>query len=277
MAKSTASERAEGGRDQVRAAQEVLAGEVAALVSGRDWARYLDFAARLHAYSPSNVQLIHVQHATAFAEGRVSDPEPGYVAGFATWKALGRSVIRGQRGYMILAPVTAVQRTATDTEGQTRVLRRGEIPADGESEGRRQALRGFKVEHVFAACQTSGAELPVPPQPRLLEGEAPPGLGPAVADLIGSRGYTVGDVDGAAAIGGANGRTDWAARTVVVRADMDDAARVKTLIHEAAHVLLHEQPPGSLLPRPIKEVEAESVAYVVAKVHGMATDGYSFP
>lgn len=46
---------------------------------------------------------------------------------------------------------------------------------------------------------------------------------------------------------------------------------------EAAHVLLHEEPPGSLIPRARKEVEAESVAFVVAAAHGMATDGYSFP
>jgi hypothetical protein len=58
---------------------------------------------------------------------------------------------------------------------------------------------------------------------------------------------------------------------------MDDAAMVKTLIHEAAHVLLHAGPPGQFLPRPLKEVEAESVAYVVASTHGMATGDYSFP
>jgi hypothetical protein len=58
---------------------------------------------------------------------------------------------------------------------------------------------------------------------------------------------------------------------------MDDAAMVKTLIHEAAHVLLHAGPPGQFLPRPLKEVEAESVAYVVASGHGMATGDYSFP
>src|SRR6202011_2857938 len=46
---------------------------------------------------------------------------------------------------------------------------------------------------------------------------------------------------------------------------------------EAAHVVLHKGPPGQYLPRAVKEVEAESVAYVVASVHGMATDGYSFP
>jgi hypothetical protein len=58
---------------------------------------------------------------------------------------------------------------------------------------------------------------------------------------------------------------------------MDEAAMVKTLIHEAAHVILHTSPPGMFLPRPLKEVEAESVAYVVASVHGMPTDDYSFP
>ena len=52
---------------------------------------------------------------------------------------------------------------------------------------------------------------------------------------------------------------------------------VKTLLHEAAHVLLHEGPPGRLLDRAVKEVEAESVAYIVGAAHGMRTDGYSFP
>ncbi len=98
-----------------------------------------------------------------------------------------------------------------------------------------------------------------------------------MVELIESHGFSVDSVAGAEAIGGANGMTRWDSRTVLVRADMDDAAMVKTLIHEAAHVLLHERPPDRYLPRPLKEVEAESVAYVVASVHGMATDGYSFP
>jgi hypothetical protein len=138
-------------------------------------------------------------------------------------------------------------------------------------------LRGFKVEHVFELGQTTGAPVPEPVRPILLEGEAPPGLGHAVLEMIEGRGYSVDTVESAAAIGGANGRTDWGARSVVVCADMDDAAMVKTLIHEAAHVLLHEQPPGRYVTRQVKEVEAESVAYVVSVAHGMSTDQYSFP
>jgi hypothetical protein len=95
--------------------------------------------------------------------------------------------------------------------------------------------------------------------------------------MIEDAGYRVDTVAGAAAIGGANGQTDWGHKIVLVRSDMDEAAMVKTLIHEAAHVLLHTDPPGMYLPRPLKEVEAESVAYVVASAHGMATGDYSFP
>ncbi len=71
--------------------------------------------------------------------------------------------------------------------------------------------------------------------------------------------------------------TRWDSRAVLVRTDMDDAAIVKTLVHEAAHVLLHAEAPGRYSPRALKEVEAESVAYVVGAAHGMETSGYSFP
>ena len=98
-----------------------------------------------------------------------------------------------------------------------------------------------------------------------------------VRDLVEKQGFSVGTVPGAAAIGGANGLTRWDTRTVLVRTDMDDAAIVKTLVHEAAHVLLHSEPPGRYSPRALKEVEAESVAYVVGAAHGMETSGYSFP
>jgi len=169
------------------------------------------------------------------------------------------------------------RRTAIDADGRTRTLRRGEAVQPDETVERPQALGGFRIEHVFALGQTSGTPVPQPRQPELLEGDAPPGLGAAVLSLMEERGYRVDIVPDASSIGGANGRIDWAARTVLIRADMDDAAMVKTLLHEAAHGLLHESPPGRYLPREVKEVEAESVAYVVAAAHGMATDGYSFP
>jgi hypothetical protein len=270
-------EGAERGAAKIAAAQETLAAEVAALRSGEDWRRYLEFQAKLHAYSPNNVMLLVAQHARAFAEGLVPGPEPTHVAGFNTWKALGRSVNKGQHGYAILAPCRYDRKVAVDSEGRARTLAKTATCAEGETIEARQVLAGFRVEHVFDVSQTSGVELPEPPRPVLLHGEAPAGLGAAVLALIEDHGFQVDTVPSAGAIGGANGQTNWGSRTVVVRADMDDAAMVKTLIHEAAHVLLHEGPPGRYLPRATKEVEAESVAYVVGSTHAMATDGYSFP
>jgi hypothetical protein len=137
-------------------------------------------------------------------------------------------------------------------------------------------LAGFRVEYAFDLSQTSGADIAKRPCPRLLQGEAPAGLGVAVVGLIEDRGFSVDTVPGAQALGGANGITRWDDRRVLVSGDVDDAAMVKALLHEAAHVLLHDESPGRFLPRAVKEVEAESVAFVVSAVHAMATDSYSF-
>jgi hypothetical protein len=262
---------------KVAAALQELQREVAALQSGDDWQRFLTSQARLHAYSPNNVMLIWSQHLRAYSEGRVPSPEPTYIAGFRTWQALDRQVDKGQKGYTVLAPVRGKQRAAVDDKGNIRPLGKDEQPTPGEAEASRQVIRGFKVEYVFDASQTSGKPLPAAPMPKLLEGEAPPGLGKAVLEMIEARGFTVDTVPDATHISGANGQTVYGTKRVLIRADMDDAAMVKTIIHEAAHVALHEHPPSSFLPRARKEVEAESVAYVVAAAHGMPTDEYTFP
>jgi len=266
----------ERGAAKLAAARERLAVEVAALRSGEDWRRFLDFQAKLHVYSASSSTLIAAQHAEAFERGLVGSVDPGYAAGFVTWRAFGRSVGRGQHGCMILASCRVDRRVAIDSDGNARRLGRGEMPGEWGWVESRRVVSGFRVEHVFSVQQTSGVVLPARPRPRLLAGEAPRGLGAVVLELIASYGFGVDTVVDADAIGGANGVTRWDTRSVVVRADMVDAAMVKTLIHEAGHVLGHGEAPGRLLPRPLEEVEAESVAFVVASVDGMATDGYSF-
>lgn len=251
-------------RARVEAVQRVLEQRIEALAAEGGWRRYLDFQARLHRYSPNNVMLIWAQHAAAFAEGRSVRPEPSYVAGYRTWQALGRQVDRGQRGYAVLAPV----------------LVRRPAPADGPSDSEpetRRLLRGFKVEHVFDVSQTIGDPVPEPVLPKLLTGAAPPGLKATVQAIIEEKGFKVETAPSAAVLGGANGITEWDSSRVRVRSDMDDAAQVKTLIHEAGHVLLHSDPHTRKLPRHRKEVEAESVAFIVAAAHGMPTDDYSFP
>src|SRR5690606_1461714 len=103
--------------------------------------------------------------------------------------------------------------------------------------------------------------LPEQPRATLLKGVAPEGLWNGLADLITAHHFELRLVSTAAAIGGANGLTDYTTREVSVRMDMDDAAQVKTLAHELGHVMLHHPDNADvMLHRGVAEVEAESVA-----------------
>lgn len=269
----------------LEALQHQLTDSVAALVSGEDWKQALTFAAQFRSRSFNNTMLIHAQHYAAYGEGRVPDPTPTYVAGFHQWRSLGRHVTKGQHGYGILAPVTARFASPSPSDpGSWHRLARGEKPAAGQVV--RSKLIGLKPTHVWDVTQTAGEPVPELPRPALLAGEAPPGLWDGLADQITARGFELRLVSSAAAIGGANGITDFLAREVSIRMDMDDAAQVKTLAHELAHVLLHapsehnlstEPAAQATLHRGIAEVEAESVALMIGTAHGLDTSDYTIP
>ena len=271
--------------DEVQQAREAkltelsgrLEGAVGRLVSGEDWAAAVRFAARFRSRSFANTLLIFAQHQDAFEQGRVSEPFPSYVAGFQQWKTLGRQVTKGQTGYMIYAPVTARFATANPADAESwRRLDRGEKARPGEVV--RSKMVGVKPAYVWDVSQTSGDPIPERPRPRLLAGEAPAGLWEALARQVSEGGFTLSDAADAVALGGANGVTDFLARTVQVRADMDDAARVKTLAHELAHIELgHEDRRPAGLHRGIGEVEAESVALMVCASFGIDSTDYTVP
>ena len=274
----TKEQRAKANAAKVEAAQDLLASEVENLRSGEDWQRYLELQAKFHHYSPGNAVLIAVQHEQAYQAGTVDDPNPGLVAGYRAWQALGRQVEAGQKGYVVLAPLRFSGRQATGADGAKRQLRRGEEPRPGETVEATSGIRGWTTEHVWSVHQTSGRPLPEAPMPELLAGQAPPGLAAFVTAMLAERGFRVEHDASAREIGGANGVTTWGEHLVAVRTDMDEAAQAKTLVHELGHVLLHDPAsPGSNLSRSHKEVEAESVAFIVCQAHGMASDGYSFP
>jgi hypothetical protein len=99
-----------------------------------------------------------------------------------------------------------------------------------------------------------------------------------LAAQIRRHGFDLTDAPDARSLGGANGVTDFTTRTVTVRTDMPDAAQVKTLTHELAHIVLgHESRTGDGLHRGIGEVEAESVSTMVTAAYGMDTSGYTVP
>lgn len=234
--------------DKLSETHDYLIEAVESLTTGDDWRRMLDVARHFHIYSPNNIWLILAQR-----------PEATRVAGFKTWKRLGRFVKAGEHGIAILAPCVypgQTQQAADETEHAE--------PA--------RVLRGFRVVHVFDLAQTDGDPID-DVAPVLLEGGAPTGLWYKLADQLASASFELLRSD----CSPANGRTDFLARIVVVRPDLSPAQALKTLVHELAHTCIHDGTEYSMGCRGVAEVEAESVAYLVCSAAGVATDGYTFP
>ena len=208
---------------------------ITALTSSEEWQRYLDFQSRFHDYSFGNVLLIAAQFNGATR-----------VAGFNAWRKLNRFVRKGEKAIWILAPI--VYKTAED----------------GETE---RALRGFKFVPVFDIAQTDGEDLPS--VCNRLEGDDPKGLYAQLVTVAKSIGFTVEDHE---FNGSSNGDCCHHDHRIRVEATNTPAQRVKTLVHELAHALLHE----SCDNRALAELEAESTAYVVCHVLGIDSSDYSF-
>ena len=68
---------------------------------------------------------------------------------------------------------------------------------------------------------------------------------------------------------------------IAIRGGMSELQTVKTAIHEIAHATLHALPADGKRPkdgpdRSTREVQAESVAYIVCQHYGLDTSDYSF-
>ncbi len=233
--------------DKLDELHQRLTAQVETLISGEDWKAMLAVASRFYRYSARNIFLIQAQCSNATK-----------VAGYARWASLGRHVRKGESGIAILAPCL-YRASKTDDAG-----------GDDATEAKR-VLRGFRIAYVWDVAQTDGEPL-ADVRPQLLVGDDTAQLWAGLAAQVIAAGYSLGRGD----CDGANGVTDFLARTVRVRADVDDLQAAKSLSHELAHCLLHD-PSQGVIARPRAEVEAESVAYVVCQAAGMATTSYSLP
>jgi hypothetical protein len=233
----------------VEQAHDQLIAHVESLTASAEWLKYLGCAAKFHSYSPNNIFLILIQR-----------PEATRVAGFQTWKALGRSVKKGSSGIAILCPCVRNRRVENEQTGDITT---------------RQLLLGFRIGYVFDVADTEGAELSdVTHMVQHPEGKAPAGMFEALATQVEAQGFSVRvhpSLDNS--LGMAWGRTDYTNRTVTVRSTADPAGCCKTLAHELAHVMLHEHSTDGC--RGTVEIEAESVAYIVSAHFGLDTSAYS--
>lgn len=252
---------------RTRAAQEQLVEAVTGLARRDGWRAWLDFAARLPHYSVSNQLLLAAQAEHA-----------SLVMSASEWRQVGRYPARGTTALRIWAPRRAPR---TDTDAP-RAAEPGDVRDEpsanvGDHAGERRvdpgpASRGgtrFLLVPVFDVSQTAGEPLPqqptpVPPPP----GHAPHGMWDALSDYANAAGFTVAFGD----FGPADGVTDFASRSIRIAATGSPLSQALTLVHEIGHATLHADPDHrqhGAAHRGRAEVEAESVAYLVAADHGL--------
>lgn len=238
---------------KVEAMQADLAAGVEALADSEQWKKWLDFLGSFHTYSVNNTLLIQIQC-----------PQASQVAGFRAWQAKGRQVRKGETGIRIFGkPFRKV--TEEDANTGEKVSKWVKCPPP--------------VATIFDVSQTDPIEGVAQPSAPVvqLQGDDHGELFERISAHMTAQGWTVereqipGDTNGYCVVDGS--------RRIVVDADLSAAHAAKTMIHEAAHALLHTDDEGKATrdqDSATREVEAESVAYVVAGAHGLDTGEYSF-
>ena len=213
--------------------EQLEAGESDALTN------YLTAMSRFHNYSFGNVLEIARQMPTAT-----------HVAGFWAWKNLGRSVNAGAKGIRILAPIVGVRQKKAE-EAEKDITKQNE-----------RVLLGFRNAYVFDISQTNGVDLPTMQEVSGDPGESFDRLG----RFLKAQGIQLVYSDD---LKGALGKS-YGGRIAILRGQ-SKAEEFSTLVHEAAHEMMHKAERRTATTKTVRELEAESVAFVVGKAVGLIT------
>lgn len=223
-------------------------------LNSEHYKHYLDKMSQLNNYSSRNIQLILAQN-----------PNAKYVTSLNKWnKEFGRYINKGEKALKIIAPNIHLKK---DSEGNPLL----------DKEGKPVTYMTFQVKSVFDVSQTKGKELPKALQP----------VKENLSDLDYANLYrslkTIADnnhvqVRFEQLENGRRGRYNPKNNEIVIHKDMGKAQIIKTFLHETAHSELqhshHQQTEN--LTYSNAELQAESVAYVVASYYGMDTAEHSF-
>ena len=211
-------------------------------------------------YSFNNTLLIYLQR-----------PDASHVAGYQTWKQkFGRQVRKGEKGIRILAPVTyKTKKKKTEADEETQ---------DKEEQNPFYMLRGFRVVHVFDISQTEGRKLPTIVESLYGEVKEFSSFFSAVCEI------SPVPVSCEPMENTVDGYYSHREKRICIREGMSESQTAASLIHELSHAMLHNQEmleeeqalTGTMKDRRTKEVEAESVAFVVNSYFGNRTDENSF-
>ena len=248
--------------EKTKQAFEMIEQGVKDVYSSDNFRKYLSCCSKFHSYSLNNTLLILAQK-----------PDATLVAGYNAWQRnFNRHVDKGERGLIILAPVTSKitqLMDKADEDGNPILDENG----DPIKEERVINQLRFTTTTVFDISQTSGEPLPS-----------------LIHNLTGSSDEILAFIDSvknictipidyhspskdAVLAGGAKGYYSIAEDRIVLNMELEDMQIAKTLIHEYSHSILHKKTDKDSDHR---EIEAESLAFVLCDHFGIDTSDYSF-
>ena len=203
-------------------------------------------------------------------------PEATLVAGYQAWqKKFNRHVKRGEKGIQIIAPTPVREKQEIekiDPDTQEPIIGEDGQP---ETEVVEMIIPRFRVATVFDVSQTEGepiAELEVPELTGSVQFydtfmQALQNISPVPIRMMNVEGE-------------AKGYYHQTEKYIAIKEDMSNVQTMKTGVHEVSHALLHDREvmdaEGVLKDQTTKEVEAESIAYIVCNHFGLDTSEYSF-
>jgi antirestriction protein ArdC len=198
--------------------------------------RYLAAMARFRTYSILNILLILKQC-----------PNASRVAGYRTWQSFGRQVKQGEKGIMIFAPI---------------FRKKPETTCESVAIDESRSVATFRPVYVWDEQQTAGKELP---EIGRVAGDPSVYLERLEA-FVRANGITL---DYSSDIAPAKGMAEKGKITLLP--NQTPAETFATLVHEHAHVLLHQSARRAETTKRIRETEAEAVAFVVCKAIRLET------
>ena len=215
---------------------------------------FLTQMSKLNQYSPRNLQLLLAQK-----------PDATYLASYNKWKKdFGRQVKKGEKALSIIVPVTYLKK---DKEGNVLL----------DKNGKAETVTTFRLQaRSFDVSQTDGKELPkqVTNLTEQLTDEQYANLYRAAMTIAKANHLTV-RFDKLPKE--TNGYFNPNQQEIVLQQDnMSKDQIVKTFLHELAHAELHQAGQQAEIAKNLKELQAESTAFVVASYYGLDTDNYTF-
>lgn len=233
-------------------------------VKSDNYKSYLKTMSKFHRYSVNNSVLIHAQNKDATM-----------VAGYKSWEEnFNRKVKKGEKGIQIFIPYKSKYKNETAKLDKDK---RPIFDNNGKAIMEETEIEkiNFRVSYVFDVSQTEGEPIPNLSIAKELESDVKNYnfLFEKIKNL------TLFNVGFEKIENGAKGFCNITRNKIVINEGMSELQNLKTLVHEVAHSKLHNEIESceDLKSSGQKEVEAESIAFVICNYLGLDTSEYSFP